>query len=72
MDFKILTHKLLGDYTNAVKESPLDKIKKPEIPVDYFQFYKSVSLVYSSKIKDNAKPIYFKDKRYEEDPHSID
>jgi Fic family protein len=54
MDFKILTDKLLDDYTSIVKESPLDKIdkiKKIEIPVDYFQFYKSVSSVYSSKIE---------------------
>jgi Fic family protein len=54
MDFKILTDKLLDNYTSIVKESPLnkiDKIKKIEIPVDYFQFYKSVSSVYSSKIE---------------------
>lgn len=54
MDFKILTDKLIQDYTKVVKESPLDKIdnlKKIEIPVDYFQFYKSVSSVYSSKIE---------------------
>ena len=37
-----------------MKESPLEKverIKKPEISVDYFQFYKSVSTVYSSRIE---------------------
>jgi Fic family protein len=54
MDFKILTDSLLEDYTKNVKESPLDKIdkiKKVDIPVDYFQFYKSVSSVYSSKIE---------------------
>jgi Fic family protein len=54
MEFKILTDKLLDDYTKEVNESPLDKIdkiKKIEIPVDYFQFYKSVSSVYSSKIE---------------------
>jgi Fic family protein len=54
MDFKILTDTLLDDYTKVVKESPLDKIdkiKKFEMPVDYFQFYKSVSSVYSSKIE---------------------
>lgn len=54
MDFKVLTDKLLDDYRKAVKESPLDKIyksKKIELPVDYFQFYKSVSSVYSSKIE---------------------
>lgn len=67
MDFKILTDKLLVDYTKAVKESPLDtidKIKKLEIPVDYFQFYKSVSSVYSSKIEgeDIDFDSYFKHK----------
>ncbi len=54
MDFKILTDKLLPDYIENVKESPLDKIdrlKKSDIPVDYFEFYKSVSSVYSSKIE---------------------
>ncbi len=54
MELKILTSELLADYTSIVKESPLDKlskIKKIEIPVDYFQFYKSVSSVYSSKIE---------------------
>ena len=67
MDFKILTDKLLVDYINAVKESPLDKIdkiKKPDMPVDYFQFYKSVSSVYSSKIEgeDIDFDSYFKHK----------
>ena len=50
----ILTDYLLADFTLSVKESPLDKInkiKKVEMPVDYFQFYKSVSAVYSSKIE---------------------
>ncbi len=54
MDFKILTDTLLADYIKSVKESPLDKIdriKKDDISVDYFQFYKSVSSVYSSKIE---------------------
>ncbi|MEX0812475.1 MAG: Fic family protein [Chitinophagales bacterium] len=54
MNFKILSDTLLDAYTNVVKESPLqklDKIKKIEIPVDYFQFYKSISSVYSSKIE---------------------
>jgi Fic family protein len=67
MDFKILTDRLLDDYRKAVKESPLDKIeksKKLEIPVDYFQFYKSVSSVYSSKIEgeDIDFDSYFKHK----------
>ena len=67
MDFKILTAELLDDYTNAVGESPLDKIdkiKKLEMPVDYFQFYKSASSVYSSKIEgeDIDFDSYFKHK----------
>lgn len=54
MDFQILTDNMLDEFINAVKESPLNKIdniKKFEMPVDYFQFYKSVSSVYSSKIE---------------------
>ena len=67
MNFKILTDKLFDDYKKAVKESPLDKInkiKKSAIPVDYFQFYKSVSSVYSSKIEgeDIDFDSYFKHK----------
>ena len=67
MDFKILTDKLLDDFTKAVKESPLDKIdriKKVEMPVDYFEFYKSISSVYSSKIEgeDIDFDSYFKHK----------
>jgi len=67
MDFKILTDKLLNDYTESAKESPLDKIdkiKKEDMPVDYFQFYKSVSSVYSSKIEgeDIDFDSYFKHK----------
>jgi Fic family protein len=67
MDFKILTDKLVNDYTRAVKESPfdkIDKIKKLEMPVDYFEFYKSVSSVYSSKIEgeDIDFDSYFKHK----------
>lgn len=67
MDFKILTDKLLDDYTRAVIESPIDKIdkiQKIEMPVDYFQFYKSVSSVYSSKIEgeDIDFDSYFKHK----------
>lgn len=67
MNFKILTSDLLEAYTKVVKESPLEKlehIKKIEIPVDYFQFYKSVSSVYSSKIEgENIEfDSYFKHK----------
>ncbi len=54
MDLKILTPKLLLRYKSALKESPierLDKVGKFDIPVNYFQFYKSVSSVYSSRIE---------------------
>ncbi len=54
MSFKILTSELLLEFTMEVNESPMHKlnsIQKLELPVDYFQFYKSVSSVYSSKIE---------------------
>ena len=54
MSFEILSSELLVDFTLKVKESPmnsLNRMQKPELPVDYFQFYKSVSSVYSSKIE---------------------
>lgn len=54
MDYKIIRSELLQQYRNALAESPLDKldkIKKFDMPVDYFQFYKSVSSVYSSRIE---------------------
>ena len=54
MTFKILTSSLLDQYIAAVGGSPLDKlgrIKKIDVPVDHFQFYKSVSSVYSSKME---------------------
>lgn len=67
MKFQILTSSLLADYTKIVNESPLDKIdkaEKTEIPVDYFEFYKSISSVYSSKIEgeDIDFDSYFKHK----------
>lgn len=67
MEFHLLTSKLLEAYIKAVKKSPLEKLdhtKKIEIPVDYFQFYKSVSSVYSSKIEgENIEfDSYFKHK----------
>jgi len=67
MKFEILTAHLLNDFIEKVKESPfdkLDKVKQLEIPVDYFQFYKSVSSVYSSKIEgeDIDFDSYFKHK----------
>jgi len=42
------------EFSMQVNESPLHKlnsIPQLELPVDYFQFYKSVSSVYSSKIE---------------------
>jgi len=67
MEFQILTDELLIRYKEVVAESPLDKIrriKKEELPVDYFQFYKSVSSVYSSKIEGEEIDFdsYFKHK----------
>ncbi len=67
MDFKILTDRLLFDYKSKVIDSPLDKIdslKKVEMPVDYFEFCKSISSVYSSKIEgeDIDFDSYFKHK----------
>lgn len=54
MGFEILTSELLTEFTLKVSESPfiqLKRLKKHDLPVDYFQFYKSVSAVYSSKIE---------------------
>jgi len=54
MEFKILTDCLLNEYSTNLGESPLtllDKVEKVELPVDYFEFYKSISSVYSSKIE---------------------
>ena len=54
MRFKILTSELLVEFTLKVKDSPMSKLNgmpRLELPVDYFQFYKSVSSVYSSKIE---------------------
>lgn len=67
MKFKILTDTLLDAYTKSVTESPLDKIdklKKVDLQVDYFQFCKSVSSVYSSRIEgeDIDFDSYFKHK----------
>ena len=54
MRFKMLTSELLVEFTLKVKDSPMSKLNgmpRLELPVDYFQFYKSVSSVYSSKIE---------------------
>ncbi len=67
MDFKILTSELLPKYKEIVKKAPsiiLSQVKQDNVPVDYFQFYKSVSSVYSSKIEgeDIDFDSYFKHK----------
>lgn len=54
MDLEILSLDLLVKYKEAVKQSPLEilgQLEKVDTPVDYFQFYNSVSSVYSSKIE---------------------
>lgn len=67
MGFEILFSELLVKFTLRVSESPLSALKsidKQELPVDYFQFYKSVSSVYSSKIEGEEIDFdsYFKHK----------
>jgi len=67
MDFEILSDNLIDDYTKAVGESPFDKLERLqniELPVDYLEFYKSISSVYSSKIEgeDIDFDSYFKHK----------
>jgi Fic family protein len=52
--FKILSDNLLGDYLNLIDfdlEGTITLIEGDSVPVDYFQFYNSVSSVYSSKIE---------------------
>jgi Fic family protein len=54
MTFKILNEQLIQEFKESCKISPLEKLnqlKKEELTVDYFQFYNSVSSVYSSKIE---------------------
>ncbi len=54
MDFKIIKIDLLNKFKSKIKFKPLEitkSTKKIDIPVDNFQFYKSVSSVYSSKIE---------------------
>ncbi len=67
MGFEILTSELLVEFTMKVNEAPsnkLNRIIRPELPVDYFQFSKSVSSVYSSKIEGEEIDFdsYFKHK----------
>ncbi len=54
MELTILSTALLAKFKEALNQSPLDvllRLEKVETPVDYFQFYNSVSSVYSSKIE---------------------
>lgn len=54
MNFEILTTELLEEFKLRIGKSTirhLNKLAGLELPVNYFQFYKSVSSVYSSKIE---------------------
>lgn len=54
MQFDLTTSSLLKEYIGAIGKSPLetlDELERQEMAVDYFQFYKAVSTVYSSKIE---------------------
>jgi Fic family protein len=54
MNLNFLSSDLIEEFCKIVREDPLaklDSIEKVVIPVDYFEFYKSVSSVYSSKIE---------------------
>ena len=67
MEFERVSSKLLTEFITRVGESPihiLNTVKKLEVPVDYFQFYKSISSVYSSKIEGEEIDFdsYFKHK----------
>lgn len=54
MELNLITSSLLEDYIEATERPPLetlDKLERQNMAVDYFQFYKAVSSVYSSKIE---------------------
>ncbi|GAB5530653.1 MAG: hypothetical protein Roseis3KO_24300 [Roseivirga sp.] len=54
MELNLITSSLLKDYIRVAGKSPLetlDRLERQEMAVDYFQFYKAVSSVYSSKIE---------------------
>lgn len=53
-NLKIVSNNLLVDYEIEVTFNPLDMLtpkSKEELPFDYFQFYTSISSVYSSKME---------------------
>ena len=54
MHLQILKYDLFNEYKDFINESPMETLRQNErldIPVDYFNFYNSVSSVYSSKIE---------------------
>jgi Fic family protein len=54
MDLEIIKTDLLKSFREEIDFNPLENLKltnKSGITVDYFQFYKSVSTIYSSKIE---------------------
>lgn len=65
--YKILTETLLDSFKTETEDIKIELLKEKEktkLPVDYFQFYKSMSSVYSSKIEgeDIDFDSYFKHK----------
>ena len=67
MKLKILTNELLKEFVALTNDFSINTLKEQEketLPVDYFQFYKSISSVYSSKIEgeDIDFDSYFKHK----------
>jgi len=54
MDLKIISSDLFQEYEKSIADNPisqLERLSAIETPVDYFDFYKSISSVYSSKIE---------------------
>jgi Fic family protein len=54
MDLKILKYDFINEFTERVKDSPMKTLlinERIDIPVDYFEFYNSISSVYSSRIE---------------------
>lgn len=67
MKLRILTENLLDSFIAETKEFSIEILnekEKTKLPVDYFQFYKSMSSVYSSKIEGEEIDFdsYFKHK----------
>jgi Fic family protein len=67
MKLHILSDNLLGQFINEFSnrlDDVIDSLDKIETPVDYFQFYNSISSVYSSKIEGEEIDFdsYFKHK----------